>query len=298
MGNHDPLTDLTSALEQAATTLATPFAQRFAELVRSGSVSRDAVSAAMSEVGLDSSEAQLQQAVDVTVECIRRAIADHALTSTELDAIRTIKRLCSIQEGDILRLRRDDVADLIREAMEIVLRDTFVTGKEAAYKVGLQEAFDLSYDEFYELTLEQLNAALRALKDTMAPDGTFTSARLKEFQLRAAHLDSVFRLELSVRKDRSGHVYALINPSMPGLVKVGMTTRAPEERAAELSASTGVPTPFTVAFDIAVSDALEAEKDVHDQLTTLGYRLTDDREFFNAPLKTVIAVMTEERAGA
>ncbi len=37
-----------------------------------------------------------------------------------------------------------------------------------------------------------------------------------------------------------GHIYILMNPTMPGYLKIGMTTRSPEERARELSNSTGV----------------------------------------------------------
>lgn len=291
----DPKTQLVHALDRVAVTLGTPFANRLAEMARSDSASRQAMSVAMTELGFSSSAAQLEASVEVTVECIRRCIADHDLTESELGVVRTIKRLCGIEEGDILRLRPADVSDLLREAMEVVLRDIVVTGKEAAYKVGLQEAFGLSYDEFYDLTLEQFNAVLRALKEEIAPEGRRLSEReFRELQRRGAHLDSVFRLDVSiVDETRVGHVYALTNASMPGLVKVGMTTRAPGERAAELSASTGVPTPFAVVFDIAVNDVFEAENAVHDRLTMMGYRLTGDREFFNAPLKTVIAVMTE-----
>jgi hypothetical protein len=52
----------------------------------------------------------------------------------------------------------------------------------------------------------------------------------------------------------SGHIYVLINPSIPGLVKIGKTTRDPESRAKELSQATGVATPFYVAFSIEVAD--------------------------------------------
>src|SRR5688572_6679317 len=46
-----------------------------------------------------------------------------------------------------------------------------------------------------------------------------------------------------------GYLYVLINPSLPGLVKIGKTNRDPEQRAAELSAATGVPTPFVLVYD-------------------------------------------------
>ncbi|MDC0850100.1 GIY-YIG nuclease family protein [Pseudomonas aeruginosa] len=38
-----------------------------------------------------------------------------------------------------------------------------------------------------------------------------------------------------------GFVYVLTSPAMPGLYKVGATTRSPRQRAEELSRGTGVP---------------------------------------------------------
>ena len=45
-----------------------------------------------------------------------------------------------------------------------------------------------------------------------------------------------------------GWVYILTNKAMPGLVKIGLTTRDLEEWAAELLGATGVPLPFVVAW--------------------------------------------------
>ena len=94
---------------------------------------------------------------------------------------------------------------------------------------------------------------------------------------------------------RPGYIYALINYSMPGLIKVGFTTRSAEERAAELSAATAVPTPFVVAYDILVPDGAGGERRIHERLEEQGYRVTDDREFFNAPLRRIIGVMIAVR---
>jgi hypothetical protein len=128
---------------------------------------------------------------------VRRAIRDHRLQEHELLEVRTIQRVFGIHEGDVLRLRRDSVADLIRETMEVVLGDSLVTGVEADYKVGLQEAFGLSYDEFLEMAREQHDAALRAMLALVDPDGgNLTDEQFREFHLRAVHLDSVFRVEL------------------------------------------------------------------------------------------------------
>lgn len=79
-----------------------------------------------------------------------------------------------------------------------------------------------------------------------------------------------------------GHVYILVNTSMPGLIKIGLTTRDPETRAKELSRSTGVPTPFEVAYSRWVPDCVEVEKAVHAELDQ--YRVGANREFFQMPV--------------
>ena len=92
----------------------------------------------------------------------------------------------------------------------------------------------------------------------------------------------------------SGYVYALINPSMPNLVKIGRTERAPEERAQELS-STGIPTQFVVAYSAFFHDCSVAENYLHQLLQVKGYRLSQNREFFSAPLQTVIDAILEAK---
>lgn len=67
---------------------------------------------------------------------------------------------------------------------------------------------------------------------------------------------------------------------MPGLVKIGLTTRYPDERGQELSSATGVASPFTVHHYRLVSDCYLAEKAVHALLTQKGLRAADNREFF------------------
>lgn len=88
-----------------------------------------------------------------------------------------------------------------------------------------------------------------------------------------------------------GYVYALINPSLEGMVKIGKTTKEPQGRAKELSSATGVPTPFIVAYEVFVKNCSEAESYVHTLLEQKGYRVAQNKEFFNVPLKEVVEVM-------
>lgn len=92
-----------------------------------------------------------------------------------------------------------------------------------------------------------------------------------------------------------GFVYILINPSLSGLVKIGKTTRNSEERAKELSDATGVPTPFIVAFDEQFEDCDFAERFIHTLLQQKGYRIAENREFFNIPLKEAIRALIETK---
>lgn len=85
----------------------------------------------------------------------------------------------------------------------------------------------------------------------------------------------------------SGYLYALVNQSMPGIVKVGCTTRNPFDRAKELH-TTGVPTAFSVAIAIAVKDTKSAESKVHMMLELEGKRVERGREFFMVSISDLI----------
>jgi hypothetical protein len=86
----------------------------------------------------------------------------------------------------------------------------------------------------------------------------------------------------------SGYVYILINQSMPGLIKIGRTLRDSRERARELH-TTGVPTPFELAFEV-FSNAHEAlEEEAHKQLQ--AFRVNTNREFFRFPLSDAIGLL-------
>ena len=91
----------------------------------------------------------------------------------------------------------------------------------------------------------------------------------------------------------NGFIYVLINPSMPNLVKIGRTSRDPEDRIKELSSPTGIPTPFILAYDAYFEDCVEAEGSIHTLLEDQGNRLSKSREFFNAPLNKIIKIIIQ-----
>ena len=87
-----------------------------------------------------------------------------------------------------------------------------------------------------------------------------------------------------------GYVYILINPSMQGLIKIGRTIRDSRERARKLW-TTGIPTPFQVAFEIFSEEHDKLETLMHNELA--DFRVSDDREFFKYPLDRAIKLLQE-----
>jgi len=76
---------------------------------------------------------------------------------------------------------------------------------------------------------------------------------------------------------KEGFVYVLSNMSMPETVKVGFTARTPVERAKEMSARSGLPTPFEVERFWRVRDPFVVEGVVHAALSKCAI----GREFFS-----------------
>jgi len=77
---------------------------------------------------------------------------------------------------------------------------------------------------------------------------------------------------------------------MPGLVKIGCTTRRVEERVEELNGASGVPAPFTMEAYFGSSTPEEHEAEIHKRL---GAQRVKGREFFEAGITTVVRAVQE-----
>jgi len=73
---------------------------------------------------------------------------------------------------------------------------------------------------------------------------------------------------------------------MPGLIKIGRTTRSVEQRANELW-QTGVPTPFVIEHYQLFPDCIVAEAEIHGAF--LDQRSLDSREFFKVTVDEVVS---------
>ncbi len=90
-----------------------------------------------------------------------------------------------------------------------------------------------------------------------------------------------------------GFVYVLVNPSMPELVKIGLTICTSRERANELH-TTGVPTQFQVVHDELVIDCELIESRMHARFA--DSRVAKNREFFRMPVEDAVAALREVAA--
>lgn len=86
--------------------------------------------------------------------------------------------------------------------------------------------------------------------------------------------------------NKAGYVYILVNSSLPGLVKIGLTRGTTKRRAAELSHHTGIPTPFVITYEQLVADCSAVEKSLHERFA--NSRESARREFFRITPKEAI----------
>lgn len=96
---------------------------------------------------------------------------------------------------------------------------------------------------------------------------------------------------LSVKKPE--WVYVLVNKSIPGICKIGMTTTSVSQRVQEINYATGVITPWFPVFKYKCINSRILEQAVHEHLETLGYRVNPKREGFEIPSNMAIDVIKE-----
>jgi hypothetical protein len=232
------------------------------------------------------------------VAAVHDALADHVLCDSEVLVLRQVCRILRVEEGDLLAWQRSAVVNLLSREIQRLLEDDYIDASEALHKAKLQEVLGLNYDEFVALTAPEIDRVLIRLLHRV--DSSFEPSDLAKhvhwFRGCVSALDTVYNFNPGGRRtDRSGYAYLLVNPAMPGVVKIGKTTRAPARRMGELSGATGVPLPFELLFEVQVLDVHEAERYVHDRLEQLGARVSSNREFFRISPSVAAGVMVEAR---
>lgn len=83
---------------------------------------------------------------------------------------------------------------------------------------------------------------------------------------------------MNKQKEIPGYIYVLSNPSMPGIIKIGRTSREPKIRLRELNSATGVAMPFKLEYAARTYWPAASEKFIHQSIS--GLRVNSKREFF------------------
>jgi hypothetical protein len=79
---------------------------------------------------------------------------------------------------------------------------------------------------------------------------------------------------------RPHYVYILVNPSIPGICKIGYTTTTVYDRTRQINSATGVITPWYPVFTYKCPNGRMLEQEVHDHLESIGVRVNPNREGF------------------
>ena len=87
------------------------------------------------------------------------------------------------------------------------------------------------------------------------------------------------------------YVYVLVNKSMPGMVKIGMTTDTPVKRARDINRATGIPTPWVPVWSLKCYSSYILEQRVHEHLDQ--YRVAENREMFRIDSVTAQRVIED-----
>lgn len=93
------------------------------------------------------------------------------------------------------------------------------------------------------------------------------------------------------KENNIGIVYVLSNRAMPGLVKIGMTTRTELDARLKELYTTGVPVPFDVEYacEVKASNCAKLEKALHKAFEP--NRININREFFEIKKEQAIAIL-------
>ena len=86
-----------------------------------------------------------------------------------------------------------------------------------------------------------------------------------------------------------GYLYVFSNPSMPGILNIGMTERSPYERLREANVTDTwrPPTPYKLEFAKKVMDVKQKEVRLHKMLDQYHERINPHREFFRVDIDKV-----------
>jgi hypothetical protein len=88
-------------------------------------------------------------------------------------------------------------------------------------------------------------------------------------------------------------VYVLVNPSLPGICKIGFTKKTVHERCRQINTATGVIIPWYPVYVYKCPSGPLLEKEVHQYLENQGKRIRANKEGFEISATDAIKIIEE-----
>ena len=137
---------------------------------------------------------------------------------------------------------------------------------------------------------EKERRRLKAEKEAMdiAFARALSEAERAEIKSKLANIDlRLADIDYRINNPKAGYLYIISSPSLPDMVKIGVTRRlsGPMARVKELSSSS-LPFPFKLEAYCFNNDAFELELNMHNYFD--AYRVSPNREFFYVPIEQAI----------
>lgn len=139
---------------------------------------------------------------------------------------------------------------------------------------------------------ERERKRLKAEKEAMdiAFAHALSESERKEIKSKLANIDlRLADIDYRINNPKAGYLYVISSPSLPDMVKIGVTRRLnPSIRVKELSSSS-LPFPFELNAYCFNNDAFELESNMHNYFD--AYRVSPNREFFYISIEQAIDVL-------
>ena len=122
----------------------------------------------------------------------------------------------------------------------------------------------------------------------------FTLTRLEDGWDKVTYYGETW-LDPTDSSHKPQYVYVLVNPSIPGICKIGYTTKTVYERCRQLNSAPGVINPWYPVFAYKCPSGPMLEREVHTHLEKMGKRVNLKREGFE--IESIEAIKIIETLG-
>lgn len=196
------------------------------------------------------------------------------------------------KQGELLGISiSQDFLNVVKEVLRYTLDVKIL---KAEQKEALKEERRRIREEqklFEEAEKERKKLEIERKSLELAFDQKLSDAERKVIKDKISKIDKRLEdIDWRISHRKAGWVYVIHSPSLPGMVKIGVSRRlnGPYERVRELSSS-AIPEPYSIDGFCFNEDAFELENKMHKYFDSV--RVAINREFFRTTANEAIKVL-------